>query len=301
MNNRKQSNDAFLRAEEIRRRHFEDNETVADLAREYDISYHYCRAIVLNKKCVRLDPPKGNYKNIKIAGVRFAIYEDGRVWNYSTNRIAKCNFKNGYAVVKGRDLITHKVSYVKLHRLVLSLFDRRPKKGEIGRHLDDDRSNNHINNLAWGYHEDNVSDAKRNEAYALGSAVGSSKLTEALAKELVDTYDDSITMIEHCKQFNEKHGLEMRVQHLCRIMQGKFWSHATGVTEYQKKFVVKLDDKAVRYIHRRWIKLQKTMNQHDAARRVADFLNTKGYDVAWRTVKKVMRGGSFKHIYNEFY
>lgn len=295
---RRSYTDSFARAEEMRS--LSGKYSSAEIAKMFDVSSGYVRAVLAYKKCVRTALPDGNYKNIKVGDVRFAIYDDGRVWSYSLSKLLKFNYSKGdYARFSVKT--PEKRVRLKVHRLVLSLFDRRPKKGEIGRHLDDDRTNNHISNLAWGYHEDNVSDAKRNESYAVGSAIACAKLTEALAKELVDTYDDSITMIEHCKQFNEKHGLEMRVQHLRSIMQGKFWSHATGVTEYQKKFVVKLDDKAVRYIHRRWIKLQKTMNQHDAARRVADFLNTKGYDVAWRTVKKVMRGGSFKHIYNEFY
>lgn len=301
MNNRKQSNAAFLRAEEIRERHFQQGESTSDLAHEYAISYHYCRAIIRGKKCVRMEPPKGVYKNIKIAGVRFAVYEDGRVWNYSINKLAVCSFRHGYAVVKGRNLETKKTSYVKLHRLVLSLFKRRPKKGEIGRHLDDDRTNNHIKNLAWGYHNDNVADAKRNESYAVGSAVGSSVLTEALAKELVDTYDKRISMIDHCRNFNEKYGLGMRLGHLRNIMQGKFWSHATGVVDYQPTFRVKLDDKAVRYIHKRWKKLVDKVTQEAAAREIAEYLNEKGYDVAWRTVKKAALGKSFKTIYDEFY
>ncbi len=55
-------------------------------------------------------------------------------------------------------------------RMILSAFDRLPNKGEMARHLDDNRENNCLLNLAWGYRQDNVDDAVRNGIYGKGTA-----------------------------------------------------------------------------------------------------------------------------------
>ena len=68
---------------------------------------------------------------------------------------------NGYQFVAlWRDNKPHQIS---IHRAVLSAFDRLPNQGEVGMHLDDDPTNNSIENLRWGTTSDNVRDcsAKR--------------------------------------------------------------------------------------------------------------------------------------------
>ena len=59
-----------------------------------------------------------------------------------------------------------KVKAHKLHRLLLSTFVRPPKPGEEGRHLDGNRANNDLNNLAWGSRLDNEGDKKRHGTHA---------------------------------------------------------------------------------------------------------------------------------------
>jgi hypothetical protein len=54
------------------------------------------------------------------------------------------------------------------HHVVAEVFlGPRPKghRGAVIRHLDDDRANNHPSNLAYGSHEDNMADARRNGRY----------------------------------------------------------------------------------------------------------------------------------------
>lgn len=43
-----------------------------------------------------------------------------------------------------------------VHRLLLTAFRRPPKDGEVGRHLDGDKTNNLLENLRWGSTRDNV-------------------------------------------------------------------------------------------------------------------------------------------------
>ena len=50
----------------------------------------------------------------------------------------------------------------RVHHLVLEAFDSPRPLGAFGRHLDDDRLNNHIENLAWGTRTENTYDMIRN-------------------------------------------------------------------------------------------------------------------------------------------
>jgi hypothetical protein len=70
------------------------------------------------------------------------------------------NRGNGYlsVTIEGRQY--------SLHRLMLETFVRPPKAREVGRHLNDDRSDNRLENLAWGTYKDNADDRARNGKYA---------------------------------------------------------------------------------------------------------------------------------------
>lgn len=52
----------------------------------------------------------------------------------------------------------------RVHALVLEAFTPKPELRSTPhvRHLDDDKQNNHLSNLAWGTAADNAADAKRN-------------------------------------------------------------------------------------------------------------------------------------------
>lgn len=72
--------------------------------------------------------------------------EPGGVWDSS----------NGYQTVSidGR-------SYL-LHRVILTTFIGPPEPGWYGRHLNDDKQDNRLENLAWGTPADNANDMVRN-------------------------------------------------------------------------------------------------------------------------------------------
>lgn len=73
-------------------------------------------------------------------------------------------------------------------RLMLSAFDRLPTEGEIARHLDDNRRNNVLTNLAWGFPKDNSQDAVRNGKAPRGERQGLSVLTDEMVRELRRLY-----------------------------------------------------------------------------------------------------------------
>jgi hypothetical protein len=102
-------------------------------------------------------PPIRDYgfRDIRIKNNLFRVYTDGAVWDISFSRWREPEIdKDGYRVHSLGGKI------VKLHRLVLMVFDRAPKHGEQARHLDGDPSNNDISNLKWGSGKDNWIDRR---------------------------------------------------------------------------------------------------------------------------------------------
>lgn len=105
---------------------------------------------------IKSNPPDGEYLIIQIKQNTYAIYSDGRLWSFRLDRFQEPEIDyQGYRIqmVGGYN--------IKLHRLMLIVFDRPPTYGEQGRHLDGGPSNNHRLNLEWGTGEDNWEDRKR--------------------------------------------------------------------------------------------------------------------------------------------
>ena len=95
----------------------------------------------------------------------YAATPDGRIWSISSNW-------RGYGARElSQDLDTHSYPSVRLktavgvrkrlkvHRLVAETFiGKRPTPQHEVRHLDGDRSNNRVENLAWGTPKENAAD-----------------------------------------------------------------------------------------------------------------------------------------------
>ena len=77
-----------------------------------------------------------------------------------TGRTLKWAYANGYPVVTLRRPGLKTREYV--HRLVALAHLPNPEMHALVRHLDDDRGNPEIGNLAWGSYSDNKADAIRN-------------------------------------------------------------------------------------------------------------------------------------------
>lgn len=56
------------------------------------------------------------------------------------------------------------------------------------RHLDDDPTRDHLNNLAWGTRKDNAEDALRNGKYLMGDTHPSSKLSDVEVRKIRKLY-----------------------------------------------------------------------------------------------------------------
>lgn len=92
---------------------------------------------------------------------RYLIRDDGLVWSIKTMKPLAANVaqSHGYLTVGLWDGRRHNRT---VHSLVAAAFlGPRPHGHEV-RHLDDDKLRNHVSNLAYGTHRDNMQDAIRN-------------------------------------------------------------------------------------------------------------------------------------------
>lgn len=116
----------------------------------------------------------------------YEVSDAGRVrsrvkrWKGGPRVLRPCqvNVGNGrrprYAVILIREGKRHSLL---VHRLVLIAFVGPCPPGKESRHLNDDPSDNRLENLAWGTRLENAADAKRNGIRRTGERNGRAKLT----------------------------------------------------------------------------------------------------------------------------
>lgn len=107
----------------------------------------------------------------------YAVSDRGRVMHVVTGRIRKLTLgANGYLTWTMH--VNGSARPILVHRAVLECFVGPPSEGAVGRHLDGDRVNNFLENLAWGTQAENVRDTIRHGRQARGERSKKSGLTE---------------------------------------------------------------------------------------------------------------------------
>lgn len=95
----------------------------------------------------------------------YRIAEDGVVFCLSGNKTIKPFLSDGgYWAIKLKQGYCRGVRKY-IHRLVLETYVGPCPKGMECRHLDGNRTNNHLHNLCWGTHLENMEDWKKSEKY----------------------------------------------------------------------------------------------------------------------------------------
>jgi len=121
----------------------------------------------------------------------YYVDTNGSVWSYKhgvEKELKLCLDKKGYPQVHLRKL--GKTYTLKVHRLVVETFcpDKRVHNYDLVRHLNDIRTDNRLDNLAWGNQKMNMLDARRNGKHNRGEKNGSSKLTSDRVKLIKRLY-----------------------------------------------------------------------------------------------------------------
>jgi hypothetical protein len=103
--------------------------------------------------------------------------DDGRVMSKAKkNSSILAGTKCGQQKYIGIPVKGSKKIYV--HRTVCELFNGKPKKGQVCRHLDGDKYNNSASNLAWGSHYENSQDSIKHGKTRFGDKNPMAKLTK---------------------------------------------------------------------------------------------------------------------------
>jgi hypothetical protein len=108
--------------------------------------------------------------------------------------------------------------HLRLHRAILMAFVGPPPNPQYqGRHLNDDRTNNTLGNLAWGTAKDNAEDKIRNGRNNNGEKNGGAKLTEANVIEIFTLKASGLKAREIATRFG------IHWVHVYRILRGEKW------------------------------------------------------------------------------
>lgn len=119
----------------------------------------------------------------------YSITENGDLYSYKRNKITKMKptlYKNGY---RGAQLSVKgwkgKQKLVLIHWLVAEYFIGPRPEGQFVRHLDGDKLNNHVSNLAYGTPKENVEDTMRHGRVPKGDNHYNTKIFEKDIPEII--------------------------------------------------------------------------------------------------------------------
>lgn len=266
----------------------EEYPSYSALARAFDIKPSQARRIVLGEilkggTCW----PDGNWREYKLHGKTFIIYDDGRVWSVTSNRFVGTTL-NGYKVFK---VVSKAGKYfnVRVSRAMLEVFVRPPAPGEFARHLDNDIGNNHLSNLAWGSPADNSADMVRNYTQSFGERNCKAKLTDEIVRAILNEYDGT-GFKPFARRFIRTHALSVKQLAVVRVLRGDSWQHITSCV---------LPSAVVRSMHKNWHKVSYPM--HVFCVKYAKYLHRKGYDaVQPYHVYSALSGKLWREIFDEF-
>ena len=142
----------------------------------------------------------------------------------------KIVLKNGYPCFIIKESGKNKT--IMVHRAVPSAWVRMPESGEVARHLNDIKSDNHLENLTWGTPSENGADKIKNGRSSKGEDRPTHKLTEENVMEIREKYADGFGSAELSKQYCVSQNTI-----LC-VVRGSIWKHLPLVPK-RKKHVVK--------------------------------------------------------------
>lgn len=113
--------------------------------------------------------------------------------------------------------------YRLIHQLVLEAFVGPPEPGQEARHLNGDRGDNRLDNLAWGTSAENEADKLRHGTSNHGEGNGMAKLTLEQVLEIRRRYADGGE-----SQYTLAAAYGVRQGAISRVVTGKRWGHLTG-------------------------------------------------------------------------
>lgn len=153
----------------------------------------------------------------------YRVSSDGRVWTRQRQGSPGGELKaqirpDGYEMVLLRSPGQKKVGRT-VHRMVAEAFIGPCPEGQEVRHLDGSRSNNHVENLAYGTRSDNMQDAHGHGTLSRGETHPSAKLTESDVRQIRARRSAGERLASIASDF------DVNPSHASAICLGKRWKH----------------------------------------------------------------------------
>ncbi len=120
---------------------------------------------------------------------------------------------------------------IHVHRLVLEAFVGPCPEGMECRHLDGDRTNNRLENLAWGTRKENTADSMRHGTFHMpppGGGISRDRRGELNPRAKLRTADiPEIRRLSESGRSQKSLGRQFGVGQgiICRILRGELWGH----------------------------------------------------------------------------
>lgn len=114
---------------------------------------------------------------------KYDVREDGRVFRENGVELSQWKSNTGYMKVRfyGKKNVD---KYV--HRLVAEKFIPNPDNLPVVKHKDDNKLNNHVSNLEWGTHAENVKEGYDNNCYTFKKRSYAIRATHKETKEVIE-------------------------------------------------------------------------------------------------------------------
>jgi hypothetical protein len=150
----------------------------------------------------------------------YAITEDGQVWSYRNSRFLQpVTVGKGYL---GVGLSRNRIVFPEyVHRLVASAFIDNPEGKRTVNHKDGNKKNNHVSNLEWATHQEQIDHAiSTGLMNVVGENNGYSKLNGTEVEEIRIKYSSK-------KFSHEQLAEQYNVTRACilKVIRGRTWTH----------------------------------------------------------------------------
>lgn len=120
---------------------------------------------------------------------KYLIYESGAIWSLRTKKFLAQGTHKGYLCAKLVDDFGNPRK-VEVHTLLLLAFKGpKPFSEAQGRHLNDNKLDNTVSNLAWGTQSDNARDSIRNGVKPIGEDHFNCKVSDEQALSIACRLD----------------------------------------------------------------------------------------------------------------
>lgn len=140
---------------------------------------------------------------------------NGRTWIRKVGRVRSTPIgKRGYPTIDLKRSGARRTFTV--HTLVLTAFVGPRPEGHECRHLNGDRADSRLTNLAWGTPTENDEDRRRHGTFVQGEKHGAAKLTDDQVREIRNSMEKQATIAQ-------RHGITQSL--VSMIKSGKRWAH----------------------------------------------------------------------------